>query len=179
MKKARTAVILAAALCVLQGVAEGARERLTYEEGDIDFNLDWLDDGRSNPYRLKFTDTNNAQSTFRFNAAGQVTKIDADSEKYKVLGDSCCFWLVIGTHSPVGHWVKSPADVAPENTITKYQHQSFPARRFACGFVCLTLMVAFRQAARGLFCIGLRLCSLCGCPLYVGALQVRRRPKKG
>lgn len=64
--------------------ADAARERMTVEEDGITFKVDLFDDGRSNPYKVAFTQ-GGTQSSFRLNGAGKVAKINVGSDKYKVL----------------------------------------------------------------------------------------------
>lgn len=63
---------------------DAARERMTVEEDGITFKVDLFDDGRSNPYKVAFTQ-DGTQSSFRLSGAGKVVKINVGSDKYKVL----------------------------------------------------------------------------------------------
>lgn len=65
------------------GVCHAVRETMAVTEGGITFTVVRYDDGRTNPYRLKFSQ-GDTRSLYTLNAASQVTNIKVGLETYKV-----------------------------------------------------------------------------------------------
>ena len=65
------------------GVCSAVRETMSVTEGGITFTVVRYDDGRINPYRLKFNH-DGTRSLYTLDAAAQVTNIKVGMETYKV-----------------------------------------------------------------------------------------------
>lgn len=63
--------------------AVSAKERMVVSQGGVKFVVLLLDDGRKNPYMLRFKDDGDS-STYVFGADGTVTSVTSGGTKYKV-----------------------------------------------------------------------------------------------
>lgn len=79
--KFHSAAIASLLLAMPFGVS-AARNGIAVTENDIEFDVDYFDDGRVRPYRVIFWE--NARNLFDFDTSGIVQIIKIGTERYRV-----------------------------------------------------------------------------------------------
>lgn len=80
-----TVSVMTSALAALMACCPftlATKETMEVTQSGKTFTVDWYDDGRSNPYKVRFT-KNSVSSVYTFDSSGRLKKLKAGSGKYK------------------------------------------------------------------------------------------------
>lgn len=75
-------VAISMTMSIMSITVSAERHRVSLSEDNVDFNLDYFDDGRTRPYRVVFE--GNARNVFDFEASGAVKIMRIGTERYRV-----------------------------------------------------------------------------------------------